>query len=224
MTDRILALIPAYNEEKAIYKVVSDALNYLQVLVVDDGSIDSTVENAKKAGAVVINNDRNLGKGAALRNGFQYALEKGYQAVIILDADGQHDPHEIPHFLKSHDENRGNLIIGMRDFTQMPFVRRLANTLGNFLINRLSNQDIHDDQSGYRLIDRELMSLLLESTEMGFEFEVEMIFICLHAGLSLQWVPIKTIYADEKSHISPLSHVKEYFRILKVVSKKYPLK
>ena len=224
MKKEILALIPAYNEEIAIQTVVRETMQYLPVLVADDGSTDSTLLLATEAGAITVQNDQNLGKGAALRNGFRYALEKGYRAVLILDADGQHDPHEIPLFIKSYQQNKSNLIIGMRDFAQMPFTRRLANSLGSVLANRLTREPLHDNQSGFRLIDAKLMNLLLDSQEMGFEFEVEMIFACLHAGLTIDWVPIKTIYADEKSHISPLSHISNYFRILRRVSKKYLIK
>jgi len=192
-------------------------------LVSDDGSTDATVELSRESGAMIVQNENNLGKGAALRNGFRHALENGYQAVLILDADGQHDPNEIPLFLESYRQNKNNLIIGMRDFTQMPFTRRLANSLGSVLVNRLTREPIPDNQSGYRLIDAKVMNLLLDSQEMGFEFEVEMIFACLYAGLSIDWVPIKTIYANEESHISPLSHINNYFRILRRVSKKYPL-
>ena len=224
MKNNILALIPAYNEEIAIQTVVRETMQYLPVLVADDGSTDSTLLLAAEAGAIFVKNDQNLGKGAALRKGFRYALEKDYRAVLILDADGQHDPHEIPLFIKSYQQNKSNLIIGMRDFTQMPFTRRLANSLGSVLVNRLTREPLHDNQSGFRLIDVKLMNLLLDSQEMGFEFEVEMIFACLHAGLTIDWVPIKTIYADEKSHISPLSHISNYFRILRRVSKKYLIK
>jgi len=223
MKMKILALIPAYNEEIAIMAVVREAMKYLPVLVADDGSTDATRDLASEAGALIVQNPQNLGKGAALRAGFSFALENGYQAVLILDADGQHDPHEIPLFLESYQQKKVNLIIGKRDFTQMPFSRRLANTLGGVLVNRLTNEPIYDNQSGFRLIDAELMTLLLDSREMGFEFEVEMIFACLYAGLSIDWVPIKTIYADEKSHINPLSHISNYFRIMRRVSKKYPL-
>ena len=223
MNLKILALIPAYNEEIAIHAVVRETLKYLPALVSDDGSTDATVEVSRVAGAIIVQNEKNLGKGAALRNGFRYALENGYQAVLILDADGQHDPNEIPLFLESYQQNKSNLIIGMRDFTQMPFTRWLANSLGSVLVNRLTREPVPDNQSGYRLIDAKVMNLLLDSQEMGFEFEVEMIFACLYAGLSIDWVPIKTIYANEKSHISPLSHINNYFRILRRVSKKYPL-
>jgi glycosyltransferase involved in cell wall biosynthesis len=220
---KILALIPAYNEEIAIQAVVRETMKYLPALVADDGSTDATVELSREAGAMIVQNEKNLGKGAALRNGFRYALENDYQAVLILDADGQHDPNEIPLFLESYQQNKSNLIIGMRDFTQMPFTRRLANSLGGVLVNRLTREPIPDNQSGYRLIDAKVMNLLLDSQEMGFEFEVEMIFACLYAGLSIDWVQIKTIYANEESHISPLSHINNYFRILRRVSKKYPL-
>jgi len=220
---KILALIPAYNEEIAIQAVVRETMKYLPVLVSDDGSTDATVELSRESGAMIVQNEDNLGKGAALRNGFRHALENGYQAVLILDADGQHDPNEISLFLESYRQNKNNLIIGMRDFTQMPFTRRLANSLGSVLVNRLTREPILDNQSGYRLIDAKLMNLLLDSQEMGFEFEVEMIFACLYAGLSIDWVPIKTIYANEESHINPLSHINNYFRILRRVSKKYPL-
>jgi len=220
---KFLALIPAFNEELTIQVVVHETMKYLPALVADDGSTDATVELSREAGALIVQNEYNLGKGAALRKGFRYALENGYQAVLILDADGQHDPHEIPLFLEKYHQNKSNLIIGMRDFTQMPFTRRLANSLGGVLVNRLTREPIPDNQSGYRLIDSKVMNLLLDSQEMGFEFEVEMIFACLYAGLSIDWVPIKTIYADEKSHISPLSHINNYFRILRRVSKKYPL-
>ena len=223
MNLKILALIPAYNEEIAIQAVVRETMKYLPALVADDGSTDATVELSREAGAMIVQNEKNLGKGAALRNGFRYALKNGYQAVLILDADGQHDPHEIPLFLESYQQYKSNLIIGKRDFTQMPFTRRLANSLGGVLVNRLTRETIPDNQSGYRLIDAKVMNLLLDSQEMGFEFEVEMIFACLYAGLSIDWVPIKTIYADEESHISPLSHINNYFRILRRVSKKYPL-
>ena len=223
MNLKILSLIPAYNEEIAIHAVVRETMKYLPALVADDGSTDATVELSREVGAMIVQNEKNLGKGAALRNGFRYALENGYQAVLILDADGQHNPHEIPLFLESYQQNKSNLIIGKRDFTQMPFTRRLANSLGGVLVNRLTRETIPDNQSGYRLIDAKVMNLLLDSQEMGFEFEVEMIFACLYAGLSIDWVPIKTIYADEESHINPLSHINNYFRILRRVSKKYPL-
>jgi glycosyltransferase involved in cell wall biosynthesis len=124
---RVLALIPAYNEAPHITSVVAGALAYLPVLVVDDGSTDDTAARAKASGAAVLRQMPNQGKGAALRAGFRQAIHEGYDAVLPLDADGQHDPTEIPKFLRAYNAGRADLIIGKRDFSQMPPIRRLAN-------------------------------------------------------------------------------------------------
>ena len=96
----------------------------------------------------------------------------------------------------------------------MPSARRLANALGRWSFSWAVGADIPDNQSGYRLVGRRLMQALLESTEQGFEYEVEMIAICVRRGYTLAWVPIRTIYAGEASHIRPLQHIRNYLRIL----------
>jgi glycosyltransferase involved in cell wall biosynthesis len=211
---RVLALIPAYNEAPHIASVVAGTLAYLPVLVVDDGSTDDTAARAKASGAAVLHQTPNQGKGAALRAGFRQAISEGYDAVLTLDADGQHDPTEIPKFLRAHNAGRANLIIGKRDFSQMPPIRRLANSLGQWSFSWALGQHIPDNQSGYRLVDRQLMEEMLASDERGFEFEVEMIVICVGRGLVLDWVPIRTIYAGERSHINRLEHTINFLRML----------
>ncbi|MEJ5202127.1 MAG: glycosyltransferase family 2 protein [Anaerolineales bacterium] len=213
-TEKILALIPAYNEEKHIARVVEQACAYLPVVVVDDGSRDRTAEYAEAAGAYVIRQHPNQGKGEALRTGFHYALEVGAQAVVMLDADGQHDPQEIPLFLQVYHQKWADLVIGLRDFSKMPLVRRTTNTIGRYLFSWAAGKYIPDNQSGYRLVSNRLMEAMLDSREGGFEFEVDMIVVCLQRGYQLDWVPIRTIYADEKSHIQPLRHVYHYFRLV----------
>lgn len=217
--DKVLALIPAYNEANHIPAVVSGVKAFLPVLVVDDGSIDETAALAGAAGADVIRQSPNQGKGTALRAGFRWALEKGYDAVLTLDADGQHDPLEIPKFLAAFENQRSDLIIGARGFSQIPPVRRLANTLGRWMLSWALGQPIPDNQSGYRLISKRLIEVILGSNEQGFEYEVEMIAICIQRGYSLSWVPIRTIYAGEVSHIKPSQHVKNYLRIVWKVRK-----
>jgi glycosyltransferase involved in cell wall biosynthesis len=214
---RIAALVPAYNESGSITRVVSAALEYLPVLVVDDGSTDKTSSLAESAGATVLRQQPNQGKGTALKAGFRYALDHGFDAVLTLDGDGQHDPDEIPKFLQAYVSKGSHLIVGQRDFAQMPLTRRLANTVGRWFFSRAMGRYIPDNQSGYRLIDRQLMEPLLTSSEQGFQFEVEMILVCVKLGLTLDWVDIKTIYAGESSHISPLEHATEYLRILRLV-------
>jgi glycosyltransferase involved in cell wall biosynthesis len=206
-------VIPAYNESEHIQQVAGLASRYVPVLVVDDGSADETARLAAAAGAEVLLQVPNQGKGAALRAGFRRALELGYEAVITLDADGQHDPEGIPRFLEAHGRAPADLIIGARDFRKMPFSRRLANTTGRWLFSWALGQSIPDNQSGYRMVSRRLMEALLDSTERGFEFEVEMIATCLQRRFVLAWLPIRTIYAGETSHIHPLAHVVNFCRV-----------
>lgn len=210
---RILAVIPAYNEAARLGPVAAAAGSFLPVLVVDDGSSDETALVGRQSGADVLTQTPNQGKGAALRAGFRRALEQGYDAVITLDADGQHDPAEIPAFARAFAADGGDLIIGRRDFSRMPRVRRLSNTLGTRLFSWALGQPVADNQSGYRLVSRRLMEASLESAEKGFAFEVEMIVLCVQNGFKLGWVPIRTIYAGETSHISPLKHAAEFVRV-----------
>ena len=209
-----LALIPAYNEAGHIAQVVTGASAHLPVLVVDDGSRDDTAARAEGAGATVLRQIPNQGKGTALRAGFRWALERGYATVVTLDADGQHDPAEIPNFLDAYDGRGADLIIGARDFSRMPPVRRLSNTLGGWAFSWAIGQPIRDNQSGYRLISRRLLEAILTSDEAGFEFEVEMIVICVQRGFKLDWVPIRTIYAGEGSHIRPWHHTLNFTRMV----------
>jgi glycosyltransferase involved in cell wall biosynthesis len=210
----ILALIPAYNEADRIGKVIDGARLFLPVLVVDDGSTDDTAELAAVHGAAVLSQSPNQGKGEALKAGFRRAISEGYQAVLTLDADGQHDPAEIPKFLEAFRRNQADLIIGARDFSRIPPVRRLANTLGRWSFSWAAGQTIPDNQSGYRLVGQRLMSKMLESRESGFEFEVDMIVTCLQSGCRLEWVPVRTIYAGEVSHIHPLRHLVLFTRMV----------
>ncbi|NPV76973.1 MAG: glycosyltransferase family 2 protein [Anaerolineae bacterium] len=214
LQQKILALIPAYNESGHIHDVVKRTREFLPVLVVDDGSTDQTAVQAEEAGATVIRQRPNQGKGAALIQGFQYAVAQGYDAVVMLDADGQHDPNEIPALVKSFIHTGADLVVGKRDFSKMPIIRRCSNTIGRFMLSWAMGNEIPDNQSGYRLLSSRLVQEMIKSRERGFEFEVEMIVVCLKQGWKLAWVPIQTIYADEKSHIRPLHHVIHYFRIV----------
>jgi glycosyltransferase involved in cell wall biosynthesis len=211
---KIVALIPAYNESDHITAVVQSVLQHLPVWVVDDGSKDDTAALAEAAGAQVIRQVPNQGKGAALVTGFRRCLEEGVQAAVMLDGDGQHDPQEIPLFLESYARQPVGLIIGQREFSKMPPLRRRTNTIGRWMFSWAVGQDVPDNQSGFRLVSRPLLELLVQNKETGFEFEVDMITICLKRKLGLAWVPISTIYRDEKSHIRPLHHLVHYFRIV----------
>jgi glycosyltransferase involved in cell wall biosynthesis len=215
---RVLAVIPAHDEAARIEAVVEGALGHVPVLVVDDGSSDETAALAEAAGARVLRQSPNQGKGAALRAGFAAALADGAEAVITLDGDGQHDPAEIPGFLGAYARrtiagSATELIVGRRDFRRMPPVRRLANWLGTVVLSVALGRWIADNQSGYRLVGKRLMAATAGSAEAGFAFEVEMIAVCLREGWPIAWLPVRTIYAGETSHIQPMHHLREFLAI-----------
>jgi glycosyltransferase involved in cell wall biosynthesis len=213
-TAGIVTLIPAYNEARHVADVVTAARRHAPVLVVDDGSSDDTAVRAEIAGASVLRQIPNQGKGAALRAGFRQALQTGCRAVVTLDADGQHDPSELPRFIEAYTARSADLIIGARDFRQMPPTRRIANLVGQWSFSWALGMPVRDNQSGYRLISRRLMEALLGSAEQGFEFEVEMIVVCGQRHYLLEWVPIRTIYGDQGSHIQPWRHTVNFFRVV----------
>jgi glycosyltransferase involved in cell wall biosynthesis len=213
-TPNILALIPAYNEGFRVAGVILTTEKYLPVLVIDDGSTDDTAQHAESAGAQILRQVPNQGKGAALMAGFRKAVALGCEAAVMLDADGQHDADEIPKFLEMYRKEKSDLIIGKRDFKYMPRLRRTTNTFGTWVFSWAMGQHIPDNQSGFRLLSRRMMQATLESRETDFEFEVEMIVQCVKHGYKLDWVPIRTIYGDEKSHIRPLRHVIHFFRMM----------
>jgi len=217
VADSILALIPAYNAAHLVAPVIQEAARHLPVVVVDDGSTDDTAGVAEQAGARVIRQVPNQGKGAALKNGFRHALEQGVDAVVTLDADGQHDPHEIPKLVEAWHRDRPEMVVGARDYEQMPFVRRMSNKVGRRSIEWALGAEVKDNQSGYRLIGKRLMKAMLDSGESGFEFEVWMIVLCVRNGWKMSWVPIRTIYGDQGSHIKPLDHVKSYFHMMSAI-------
>ena len=214
-TDDIIALIPAYNAAPFVGEVIRSASAHIPVMVVNDGSKDDTLAIAQGTDARVIDQQPNQGKGAALQRGFREAIALGVQAVITLDADGQHDPGEIPLFVERYRQTSADLIIGERDFSRMPLVRRVSNTIGRASFSWAIGRKVRDNQSGYRLLSRRLMEVLLENPEKGFEFEMDMIVKCVKRGWQVAGVPIATIYGDEVSNIKPVDHVVHFFRMVK---------
>lgn len=212
---RVLAVIPAHDEAPRIEPVVRLALVTLPVLVVDDGSSDDTADIAERAGAIVLRQRPNQGKGAALRAGFRRAIDDGAPAVVTLDGDGQHDPAELATLLAAWRGGDGpELVVGRRRFRAMPPIRWLSNLLGTALLSAALGRWIPDNQSGYRVVGRRLMDAMLDSRDDGFAFEVEMIAVCVREGWPMTWTPIRTIYGDERSHIRPLQHLHEFLAVV----------
>ena len=202
----LCVLIPAFNEEKHIAEVISGASRYVEkVIVVDDGSSDGTGERAISAGAEVVVHRKNLGKGAALKTGLTKAFDEGFDPVIIIDGDAQHDWNEIPLFLKSGREGGADIVVGNRmgNARGMPIVRRCINRLTSFLVSKLAKQHIPDSQSGYRLIWKRTFPSI-SFTAIRYDAEPEMLIEAARAGWKIGSVPIRTIYGTEKSTINPL--------------------
>ncbi len=218
MKDKVLIIIPAFNEEKSLGKLlksISSIVPRKDVLVVDDGSQDKTAIIAKRAGCRVLSQKTNQGKGLALRAGFAFALKSGYDAVITMDADGQHDPSEIPKFLKSFKKSGADFIIGTREqnLSEMPFLRFLVNKTTSLVTSILAGVRIHDSQSGYRLIRSILIKKINLKTER-FQMETEIIIKAAMKKFSIIEVPIKTIYFKKfKSYINPLIDTVRFIKL-----------
>lgn len=200
----LLALIPAWNEAGRLEQIVRRAGRHLAVLVVDDGSTDDTALVAREAGAEVVSHPVNQGKGVALRTGFRWALDHDVDGVITLDADGQHEPDEIPAMVSAWKATGADLVIGRRDFSRMPFPRGHSNALGSWMLSRVLAQPIYDNQCGFRLYSKHLLETVDLKTR-GFELEVEVIVEAVAAGLTLAWVDVQTIYGTGKaSYFNPI--------------------
>jgi hypothetical protein len=156
----------------------------------------------------------------ALKRGFAEAIHLGFDYAITIDADGQHDVNEIKKFQNEFFSKKTDLVIGFRDFSKMPLSRKLANSIGGAAFSWAMGMKILDNQSGYRLLSERLMKAVMDSQETGFEFEVDVIVNCLLNNYSLGWVPIQTIYGTEKSHIQPIKHVSNFFRVVLSTRKK----
>jgi len=208
VSEKTLIIIPAYNAARTVADVVKSCVNIISnILVVDDGSRDDTAAAAKSAGAEVVSHSRNRGKGAALKTGFAWALEHGFDAVITLDADGQHLPHEIPKFLACREETHADLIIGGRAhlFAQMLPRRRLANRFSAWTIAKASKTGITDSQSGFRLYSANLLRNVRLRTD-GFDMESEVIVHAGRRGFKVVTTPIELGFVDgiSTSHYNPL--------------------
>ncbi len=211
-----LVVIPAYNEERhlpMLLQRLQRVVSLDHVLVVDDGSQDQTATVARRAGAQVLQNPENRGKGYSLYQGFRRALTAGYEAVITLDADLQHPPEKIPEFLKKAEEGY-HVVVGSRfhNLQGMPLDRYLTNKTTTLVLSVLAGQRLQDTQSGYRLIRREVLERFRPTT-FRFDFESELLFQAAMYGFRIGYVPIPTIYGQEKSSIHKVRDTWRFIRL-----------
>lgn len=202
-------MIPAFQAAGSIGAVVERARSHIEdVIVVNDGSLDGTGDAAREASARVIDHPVNLGKGQALRTGLRHAYRRGFRDAITLDADGQHDPADIPTLLAAAAEVPGSLVIGTRDMSgeHVPGSSRFGRWFTNLWIRIDAGARVGDAQSGFRCYPiPETLGLPLQGGR--FEFEMEVIVRTAWAGIPLSSVPISVHYdeaARRVSHFHPL--------------------
>ena len=201
----ICILIPAHNEAKNVGRLVGELrCRGLDVIVVDDGSMDSTGPIAKETGAIVLTNTKNQGKGFSLQRGFDYIISRDYDALITMDGDGQHALEDVDKFTALFREKGPDIICGNRliDPQGMPFIRLATNKIMSGLISLVCRQKICDSQCGYRLIRTDVLRNVQLSSS-AFEIESEVLIKAAKKGYRIASVPVRTIYAGEQSRINP---------------------
>jgi glycosyltransferase involved in cell wall biosynthesis len=215
---RVAAVIPAFHEAHHVAEVARRTRAQLEhVLVVDDGSDDETGEQARTGGAEVIVHPQNRGKGETIKTGLRYWLERGMDYIVLLDADGQHLPEEIPRFVAAAEQNPDvKIFVGsrMNDTASMPFIRRTVNRYMSRKISRACGQEIPDTQCGFRMVHRDLVPEILGGANR-FDYETEMLLIASRNGHRIISVPITTVYLDEVSSISPVRDTLRFFGLMR---------
>jgi glycosyltransferase involved in cell wall biosynthesis len=192
----VIATIPCFNEEKTIGSVALSAAKYANVIVIDDGSTDRSAEIAKLAGAAVISHSENMGYGCAIQRALREGVKRQPVMLVTLDADGQHNPDDIPRFIEAL--KGADIIIGQRVKETIPLYRRF----GQWVLNLATAPKV-DSQSGYRAYSSVALAML-NPTEKGMAVSSEIILQAKQYNLRIAQLPIEVSYAKAKR--SPIGH------------------
>jgi len=213
---KVCVLIPTYNNEGSLKNVLDDVLLYTdQVLVVNDGSTDSTLQILKAYPHIhLVSYEKNAGKGWALRQGFKKALTLGYDNVITIDSDGQHFADDLCRFLDKMEEAPNVIIIGARNMEQssVPGKSSFGNKFSNFWFKVETGLVMNDTQSGYRLYPVRAM-MKQKFITVKFEFEIEVLVRSAWCGIPVTSVPVKVFYADKAVRVSHFRPFRDFSRI-----------
>jgi len=228
--EKILAIIPAYNEQDTVGKVVKyikKVDSKIDILVIDDGSTDRTVQNSKSAGAKVISLSFNMGYGVAIQTGYKYAFERGYDFVVQLDGDGQHNPGYIPNLLKEVISGKADLVLGSR-FINGVFQGRISDYLtGKDLLKKLGIRlfaslasvligfKITDPTSGYQVFNRSIVTFLTNDIFPCDYPDADLIVMIHRAGFRLKELPV--IMHERNNGVSMHSGLKPVYYVFKMI-------
>lgn len=225
-----VACIPAYNEETSIGQVVLSTRNHVDLVVVcDDGSSDATGKIAEGLGAIVVRHDRNLGKGQAVKTLFQTAMQFNPDALVMLDADGQHDPNEIPNLTEPILIGKSDFVIGSRYIgageTETPIYRRFGLKLLNSMFKRLNKIPVGDAQSGFRALSPKAVDSVCLFKMKGYGVDAELVVLAARNGITITEVPVTVRYKGLKtSKKTPLLHGGELvYCIFEMAAQEHPL-
>lgn len=211
MNTKTIAIIPAYNEESTIVDIINRTSHFVdQIIVINDGSTDGTVEKAASTSAIIIDNIVNRGLGKTIKRGYDEALKLGGDIVIQIDADGQYDPQEIPKLIKPILENEADLILGSRLENlkyRMPWIKKFGNKAFSWLLRRLTGINIKDGQTGFRAVRKEVLETIILRGD--FTYTQEMIIKSSEEGWRIKNVSInfyQRTAGDSRLISSPLSY------------------
>ena len=216
-----LAVVPAYNEAATVGGVIKALRRVeprLDVIVIDDGSTDATARRASAAGAPVLRLPFNLGIGGAVQAGFKYALENGYDYMIQVDGDGQHDPGEIHKLFQAMDRDCADMICGSRFASATGYVAPISRRTGihifAFLLSRLLHQPVTDPTSGFRLYNRRAISIFARDYPHDYP-EVEAVLMLHHHRLTMCEVPVRMF--KRGGGVSSIGSGKSAYYMIKVL-------
>lgn len=213
--DSICAVIPFYNEKDTLKLVLDETLKYVNfIIAVNDGSTDdSYVDERKKSQVVIIDLDKNYGKGKALSIGFEKAISRDFDYIITLDADLQHDPKYIPNFIEALSSF--DIMIGNRlsDLNGMPLPRIISNKLTSFFLSQKTGLKIIDSQCGFRAYKLKVLQIV-KTKNFGFEAESEMLIKAAKKSFSIGFTEIPTVYGNEMSKMRPIEAIIGFIKVL----------